>query len=247
MIVGAKSHVGKVRKINQDSFYISEDNNLPFFIIADGMGGHKAGEVASKMAIDIVREYFYENRSKLNSKEDIFATIKGAIEKANTKIYLKSGEEDQFEGMGTTLILAYIKEEQLYIGHVGDSRAYLIGKDIIQITEDHSFVNQMMKTGNLSIEEAKNHPKKNLITRAVGSSSIINIDLIYQDISKASILLVMTDGVTNMLDDKFLYDEFKNSDNMQKSCDTIIAAANEQGGIDNSTIVAVKFSNEVKI
>ncbi len=250
MLVGAKSHIGRVRKINQDAFYVPLDKKMPIYIVADGMGGHKAGEVASNMAKDIIVENLEKNKILLNTERQVLKVIKESIEDANTKIYLKALENNKYRGMGTTIILCYIGKKHIYIGHVGDSRAYIIRDktmEIEQITEDHSLVNDLVKTGGLTIEEAKNHPKKNMITRAVGSSSIIEVDLIREKYGLDDILLIMTDGVTNMLEDKEILEEFIGSKNLQKSCENIIERANNLGGLDNSTIIAIKFSSEVKI
>lgn len=247
MVVGAKSDVGKVRKINQDTYYVSDDKNIPIYIIADGMGGHKAGEVASSMAKEIIANNFEKNKDDLFGEDEILKAIKTSMEEANTKIYLKSLEDECYTGMGTTIILCYIGEKYFYLGHVGDSRAYLIrNNEMEQLTEDHSFVNQLVKYGGITKEEARNHPKKNMITRAIGSSSIIEIDLIKEKFKKEDILLIMTDGITNMLKDEEILEEFNNSQNLQTSCEDIITAANNRGGLDNSTIIAIKFSNEVK-
>src|SRR5699024_1940526 len=136
MFIGVSTDKGKVRKNNQDSYFVSEDTELPLFIVADGMGGHKAGEVASNMAVEIVKDFFIEKKEELKkNKVDILKFIKSAVEKANTIIYKKSIENDEFHGMGTTITMAYIFENKLYIGHVGDSRAYLLRNNkFIQIT-----------------------------------------------------------------------------------------------------------------
>lgn len=247
MVVGAKSDIGKVRKINQDTYYVSDNKDIPIYIIADGMGGHKAGEVASGMAKEIIANNFERNKEKLLEENTILETIKSSMEEANTKIYLKSLEDDSYTGMGTTIILCFIGKKYFYLGHVGDSRAYLIRNNKIeQITEDHSFVNQLIKCGGITKEEARNHPKKNMITRAIGSSSIIEIDLIKEKFKKEDILLIMTDGITNMLKDEEILEEFNRSLDLQNSCESIIQVANNRGGLDNSTIIAIKFSNEVK-
>lgn len=248
MLVGAKSDIGKIRRINQDSFYISTDDKLPIYLVADGMGGHKAGEIASNMARDIIRSNFERNIDKLNSGANIFKVLKRAIEEANTKIYLRSLQDESCRGMGTTVILCYVGTRSLYLGHVGDSRAYIIrDSKMEQLTEDHSFVNQLVKSGSLSPEEARTHPKKNMITRAVGSSSIIEIDLLREEFSRDDILLIMTDGISNMLSEDVILEEFIDSRDLQLSCENIVNKANDRGGLDNSTIVAIKFSDEVKI
>lgn len=248
MLVGAKSDIGNTRKINQDTFYVSKNEKYPIYLVADGMGGHKAGEVASTMVKDIVVEHLGHNKIKLKKELQVLKIIKKAIEEANTKIYLKSLQDEEYQGMGTTIVVSYVGKKYVYIGHVGDSRAYIIkGEKIEQLTEDHSLVNRLIKMGNITKEEARSHPQKNIITRAVGTSSIIEIDLIRQEYEDGDILLLMSDGVTNMLSDEEIFKEFKTSMDLQNSCKEIIKKANDLGGFDNSTIVAIKFSDEVKI
>ena len=169
--------------------------------------------------------------------------IKESIEEANTKIYLKSLQDEKYKGMGTTITLAYIFKDKICIGHVGDSRAYLIREgNICQITEDHSFVNELLKTGSITKEEAKIHPKRNMITRAVGSSSIIEMDLIIRECNKNDILLLCSDGLSNMLKEFEIRDVFMGENDVQKACETLATMANNKGGFDNITIVAIKFN-----
>lgn len=242
MVIGAISDIGKIRENNQDAFYLSKEMSLPLYMVADGMGGHKAGEVASTMAMNIIEKNFVDNKDDLTSDEKIINLIKKSIEEANTKIYLKSLDNDKCNGMGTTITLAYIFNNKIFIGHVGDSRAYLIRKNkIFQITEDHSFVNELIKTGSISKEEAKHHPKRNMITRAVGSSSIIEMDLISKELEINDILLLCSDGLFNMVKEDIIVDVFIKEKNIQNACDILANIANDNGGIDNITVVAVKF------
>lgn len=242
MISGAVSDIGKMRDNNQDAFYLSKDQSLPLFIVADGMGGHKAGEVASTMALNIIEKNFLDNKESLSSENTIINLIKKSIEEANTKIYLKSIENEKYKGMGTTITLAYIFENKILLGHVGDSRAYLIHEDnIIQLTEDHSFVNELLKMGSITKEEATNHPKRNMITRAVGSSSIIEMDLIAKEFNNNNILLLCSDGLFNMVKENEIYQVFSKEDDIQKACEILANIANNKGGFDNITIIATKF------
>lgn len=243
MVIGSISDVGKIRENNQDAFYASQDGAFPLYMVADGMGGHKAGEVASTMARNIIENNFSEAKDELLNVDMIIHLIKSSIEEANIKIYLKSLEDEKYKGMGTTITLAYIFKDKICIGHVGDSRAYLISKgDIFQITEDHSFVNELLKTGSITKEEAKTHPKRNMITRAVGSSSIIEMDLIIKEYDKSDILLLCSDGLSNMLKEFEIKDVFIGENDIQKACETLVAMANNKGGFDNITIVAIKFN-----
>lgn len=241
--MGVKSDVGIKRDNNQDSFYISEDNNKLLYLVADGMGGHKAGKLASSMARDIIQSNFNKEEKDLDNEKSILKKIKTSIEEANTKIYLKSMEDEEFKGMGTTVTMAYIFKDKICLGHVGDSRAYLIrNKEISQITEDHSYVNQLLKMGSITKKEAKTHPKRNMITRAVGSSSIIEIDLITKKWDKNDILILCSDGLTNMVKDTQILQTFKDGDPVQESCENLVKLANNKGGLDNITIIAIKFN-----
>ncbi|MDR7856386.1 Stp1/IreP family PP2C-type Ser/Thr phosphatase [Tissierella sp.] len=247
MVSGAISDIGKNRESNQDAFYASKDSLLPLYVVADGMGGHKAGEVASSMALDVIERNFLKAKDDLISDAIITKLIKESIEEANTKIYLKSLEDKKYEGMGTTITLAYILEDRICIGHVGDSRAYLIkDKEIIQVTEDHSYVNELIRTGSITREEAKTHPKRNMITRAVGSSSIIEMDLFFRKYNQGDILLLCSDGLSNMLKEFEIYDTFNGAQDIQKACVELATKANDKGGFDNITAVAIKLINEVK-
>lgn len=243
MVSGAVSDIGRARENNQDAFYASKDYLLPLYVVADGMGGHKAGEVASSMAMAIIKKNFSENKNNKITETIITKLIKESIEEANTKIYLKSLEDKKYEGMGTTITLAYILDGKICIGHVGDSRAYLIsGNQIIQITEDHSYVNELLRTGSITREEAKTHPKRNMITRAVGSNSFIEMDLFFKEYKKNDILLLCSDGVSNMLKEYEIYDIFNGAEDIQKACENLATKANDKGGLDNITAVAIKFN-----
>lgn len=243
MVVGSVSDIGKNRSKNQDSYYVSIDKDLPLYLVADGMGGHRSGEVASTMAMEIIKNEFLSSKDHLNKEKNILKVIKKSIEQANTKIYLKSIENEKCTGMGTTITMGYIFKDKIFIGHVGDSRGYLIrDKDIYQITEDHSYVNELLKRGSITLEEARNHPKKNMITRAVGSSSKINMDLIVKDYKKDDILLLCSDGLFNMVEDSKIYEVFNKEEDIQKACETLAKKANKKGGLDNITLISIKFN-----
>ena len=154
MKIYSRTDIGKKRSINQDAYYVSSKNDLGLYIVADGMGGRKSGEIASLMALETVKNQFLKFDAKTDNKADILKLIKASIEEANIKIYLKSLETLECQGMGTTMTLAYIFKDNILLGHVGDSRAYII-KDgnMIQITEDHSYINELLKNGTITEEE----------------------------------------------------------------------------------------------
>ncbi|NMB27618.1 MAG: Stp1/IreP family PP2C-type Ser/Thr phosphatase [Tissierellia bacterium] len=243
MEIGIKTDVGKIRDNNQDAYYISPKGDYSLFIIADGMGGHKAGEIASKMAIDIISNSLKSLLTDLTVEDkDIEDRIKNSIYEANDKIYKKSIEDEKFSGMGTTVTLAYVIDEKIFIGHAGDSRAYLFKNGILsQLTKDHSLVEELIRNGSISKEEAKHHPQRNIITRAVGTSKEIKADLVVEPKSKDDILLLCTDGLTNMLDDDEIRDSLLINKDIQKACEELVRLSNDKGGFDNITILAVKF------
>lgn len=244
MNISALTDVGLVRDNNEDSFYKSKDCNFPLFIVADGMGGHKAGETASKMAVEIIKNNFIQNKSKLTTEKSITKHITQAIKIANKEIFNYSNKDKLCSGMGTTITLAYILNEKIYIGHVGDSRAYRIrDNDIIQLTEDHSLVHELVKSGSITIEEGKVHPQRNMITRAVGTSTEIEVDLITEEFLKDDIFIICSDGLTNMITDQEIKKSFKNKVLLNEACIDLVNKAKDNGGKDNITIIAIELVN----
>lgn len=242
MVSGAKTDTGKVRDNNQDVYFVSINEEVPLFIVADGMGGHKAGEVASNMAMEIVRDEFFNLCNGDLGEKEILQLMKRCIEEANNKIYLKSIEIEEFSGMGTTITIAYIKDDTIFIGHVGDSRGYIIREeDIIQITDDHTLVNELVKNGSITTDEAKNHPQRNVITRAVGTSDTIEVDFIVEKFEKENILLLCSDGLTSMIKDSEIKDVLISEKDIQEACEKLVDLSNEKGGHDNITVIAIRF------
>ncbi len=242
MHVGISTDIGKHRDINQDSYYVSEKQEIPLFIISDGMGGHKAGEVASKMAIDIIKEKISDKNNRLKLEESIAELIRETIKIANLEIYKTSQEKEEYSGMGTTVTMAYILENKIFIGQVGDSRAYLLRNDkFIQLTEDHSLVAQLLKNGSITEEEAENHPQKNVITRAVGTDEEIDIDIVVEKIYNEDLILLCTDGLTNMVDDNEIKEVLLKRKDIQIACEDLVELANDNGGYDNITVMAIKI------
>ncbi|NLW23162.1 MAG: Stp1/IreP family PP2C-type Ser/Thr phosphatase [Tissierellia bacterium] len=243
MEIGVKTDAGRVRDINQDAYYVSSNEEYPLFIVADGMGGHKAGEVASRMAIEIISKKLIESlKNLILDDKGIQDLIKESIFLANEEIYQKSLEDEKFSGMGTTVILAYVTDNKIFIGHVGDSRAYLLRKGVLhQITQDHTLVEELIKNGSISREEAKHHPQRNIITRAVGTSKNIDLDLIIEQKYKDDILLLCSDGLTNMLKDEEIRESLLTNKDIQIACEDLIRLSNDRGGYDNITVLAVKF------
>ncbi len=240
MIVYAKSDLGKARDKNEDSYSIpNSDDELKIYLLADGMGGYKGGEIASKLAIESAKRYIESNfKDILHDRVNIEELIRSSMEYANMVVYEKSKENEELEGMGTTLEICLIYGNKMYIGHIGDSRIYRIRKNIIRkITTDHSYVEKLVKEGTITREEAQNHPKKNMLMKALGCTPYVEPDVTTKGFLKDDILLMTSDGLTNMITDQEIYDIVtKNRENPTKE---LIEKANDLGGYDNITVVIV--------
>ena len=236
----ANSDIGKVRDMNQDSYYISDkDDKIKLYIVADGMGGYKGGEIASKLAIESSKNYIINNFDQIKKERDqIIELIKNAIEYANMVIYEKSKEVPELAGMGTTIDVCLIYSNRIYIGHIGDSRVYRLRKDFFRkLTVDDSYVEQLVKEGNITKEEAYNHPKKNMLTKALGCTAFVEPTVLVKGFMKGDILLMCTDGLTNMLKEDKICEIIKQ--NSEQASKELVKKANEQGGYDNITAVII--------
>lgn len=236
----AKSDVGKVREMNQDCFFISKPtDDIQLFIVADGMGGYNGGEIASKLAVKSAKNYIQSNFNLIeHTRESIIALIKNAIEYANLIVYEKSNESPELQGMGTTLDICLINGNKMYIGHVGDSRVYRKRKDFFRkLTTDHSYVQQLVADGTITTEEAYNHPKKNMLTRALGCTAFVEPDVMVKGFLKEDVVLMCSDGLTNMIKDDEISNIIKN--NPEKAYKTLVNKANDNGGYDNITVVII--------
>ena len=239
-MVFAKTDIGKVREINQDYYYTSDENSVPkLCILADGMGGYKGGEIASKLAVESAKKYIENNFSNnFSEKEEILKLIGNAVEYANMVVYEKSKEVKELEGMGTTLEVCLIYNNKAYIGHVGDSRIYRIRKDVIRkLTKDHSYVQQLVEDKKITREEAKVHPKKNMLTRALGCTPYVEPDLRARNFEKGDIFIMCSDGLTNMVEEKRIYELIKQD--ISKATNNLINEANSAGGYDNITVIII--------
>ena len=235
MLVHVISDIGLVRSTNEDS-YICEPPHL--FVVADGMGGHVAGEIASKRAATTVSRYVQENAG-LNSFEEM---LKQAIDHANTSTYQLAQSKEELNGMGTTITAVYVDGDTVYWGHVGDSRMYLVrnGK-FSQITGDHSLVWELVQSGSITKEEAKIHPKRNMLTRAVGTSCLIKIDTGVIVWESGDIILMCTDGLTNMVSEQDIYKFINNHQgDFESILDQLVVHAKNAGGFDNITAILLK-------
>lgn len=230
--------IGKKRKVNQDYVYTSERavGNLPnLFIVADGMGGHNAGDYASKFTVETmlheIEESFEKNPVKIFGK---------AIAAANEVIRKKACEIPDMEGMGTTVVVATCLGKYLQIANVGDSRLYVVGKTIRQITRDHSLVEEMVRLGTISHAEARNHPDKNIITRAIGAAPEVEPDFFTVELEEGDIILMCTDGLTNMLEDEEIRMILDGGRDIVEKAQSLVDAANERGGRDNISVVLIE-------
>lgn len=237
----AKTDVGSKRAVNQDYMYCSENSVGSFrnlFIVADGMGGHKAGDYASKLCV----EQMVQSIEKSGHKTPV-SMFEEAVDAANGAVYSESQEHEEYEGMGTTLVACTMQEDTLYVANIGDSRLYLLrDDDIMQITEDHSLVEEMVKQGNITESEARVHPQKNIITRAVGIDQSVQADFFEVEIYPDDIIMLCSDGLSNMIEDEDMEYIVKHSKSLQDAGETLVARANENGGSDNITVVLAKVN-----
>ncbi len=241
MRVFAKSDIGKAREINQDYIYISKpEENIKLFILADGMGGYNGGEIASSLAVNSVKSYIYSNFEKTpKDKINIPELIKSGMEYANMVVYEKSKQIEELEGMGTTLDVCLIYENRAYIGHIGDSRVYRIRKEFIRkLTIDDSYVEDLIKKGTITREEAYTHPKKNMLTKALGCAPYVEPITYVKGFLKDDIIVMTSDGLTNMIKDDKIYEIIKKD--LNKATEELIEKANESGGYDNITVIIIE-------
>ena len=238
----AKSDVGKVREDNQDSFYISESlDEVQLYIVADGMGGYNGGEVASSLAVTSCKSYIENNFNQIEKdKDSIIQLVASSLEYANMIVYEKSKETEELEGMGTTLDICLIYNNRAYIGHVGDSRIYRIRKDFIRkLTQDHSYVQKLVKDGTITQEEANHHPQKNMLMKALGCNAFVEPDVMIKGFQKDDILLMATDGLTNLVSKEHIFQTVQ-EENLEQIPKKLVEQANENGGYDNVTVVVIK-------
>ena len=240
MRVLVKTDVGKARDLNEDSYYVpQEEDDLKLFIVADGMGGYNGGEIASSLAIKAAKSYIETNFiSTPKDRESIAELIKSGMQYANMVVYEKSKEDEALKGMGTTMEICFLYENKMYIGHIGDSRIYRIRKHIIRkLTNDHSYVETLVKDGKITREEAKTHPKKNMLMKALGCIEYIEPDVFVRGFLKDDIILMSSDGLTNMVDEQEIFNIITN--NKENASEMLIQKANDNGGYDNITALIV--------
>ncbi len=234
--------VGRIRKKNQDYFFATDNkigklNNL--YIVADGMGGHKAGEVASYETVERLVDYI-----KQNDDSDLRRLIEKGIQFANLSVYNQSVENEQYTGMGTTLVVACIDNDILHIFNVGDSRLYVYTDGLKQITLDHSRVEELFRAGLITQQEREDFPNKNIITRAIGINDDVEIDYFRISMESVKYVLLCSDGLTKMMDDNEFEKYFYNITDLELTCKALLDDVNGRGGIDNTTIIVVDVNGE---
>ncbi|MCR5627553.1 MAG: Stp1/IreP family PP2C-type Ser/Thr phosphatase [Lachnospiraceae bacterium] len=232
----SRTDVGIKRNINQDYIFRSEMpvGQLPnLFIVADGMGGHNAGDFASSFAtkrtVEIIEQSEEDNPIRI---------IRRAMEQANDELYLEAKNHEEMQGMGTTFVAATIMEDgYLYVANVGDSRLYLVNDEIVQITRDHSLVEEMVRAGKLDRDKARLHPDKNIITRAVGVADDLKVDFFDMKLKPGDRILMCTDGLSNMVTEEDILKVIKENNGVEDIVNALVERANENGGRDNIAVI----------
>ena len=235
----AATDIGRKRQLNQDFIYLSEVpiGNLPnVFIVADGMGGHNAGDFASRYAVETVVEEI-----DLSFEKNPVRILGRAIEKANTRIRERAREDVSYSGMGTTMVIATCIGRYLEVANVGDSRLYVVNDRIKQITQDHSLVEEMVRMGGIDRASARNHPDKNIITRAIGARDCVEADFFNLELQTGDMVLLCSDGLTNMVDDEMILRIIKNGGNLRDRVEELVETANMNGGKDNISVVIIEL------
>ena len=240
--------VGRKRRHNEDAYLLDAERGL--FVVADGMGGHAAGEVASRITVESIQEYIAATEEEhesswpfgFNSRVSVEGNrLTTAVEKANEKVMRAVQNRPELKGMGTTVVAALFDADRATLVHVGDSRAYLFRDgELRRLTDDHSWVQEQVNAGILSEDEAKSHPLKNVVTRALGGAAHVSVDLIEVPVRPGDRFLLCSDGLTGMVPDEDLFSHFRSEGLIEKTVRQLIDTANDRGGVDNLTAIVVE-------
>jgi PPM family protein phosphatase len=246
----AVTDVGRKRKGNEDSHFVNAEQNL--FVVADGMGGHAAGEVASKIAVDAINEFICLTGGDKDitwpfGLDDSISydgnRLKTAVRYANRKVLDATREKAEYEGMATTVAAVLLDGAVANLAHVGDSRVYRVrGAEMVQLTHDHSWINEQIQSGLISADQARTHPLRNVVTRALGGKADCQVEMQAHDMQSGDILLMCSDGLTTMIPDEEIARVVQGADgDLGRAADALVGAANERGGEDNITVLLVRF------
>ena len=244
MEVGFKSDKGLMRSNNEDACFVLLNDNI--YLVADGVGGGNAGEIASRTAVNEIANYIANNPIKqATNKYAVVNYLQDCLDKTNEKIFTQALKYEQNKGMATTLAVVYAKEGRAYIGNIGDSRVYLYRDgDLVQLTEDHTYVNTLLKAGIISKEQAETDDRKNVITKALGADNTVEPDFFQVNIMKDDIFLICTDGLSDEVDNQGMIDVLKENKSMSDVCNKMIEKANSNGGHDNITVICLRVTEE---
>ena len=249
MKFAGKSDIGLIRRKNEDAYCVVdfvEAHNAVVLAVADGMGGHRAGDVASKMSIDHVRDSITKEPIDISSFDTIKKRLRNIVKQTNEIVYKRSITDPECFGMGTTLVIAVINNASAVLAHIGDSCAYHCSdKKMDKITTDHTYVEELVRMGTLTREEALNHPQRNYITKVIGCFQKVEADYYNVEMAPNDRILLCSDGLSNMVRDDDILKIMYSSDNPEKICSKLISAANKKGGADNTTAVVFLNSDEV--
>jgi protein phosphatase len=237
----AVSDVGRKRKGNEDSLFVNPEQHL--FVVADGMGGHAAGEIASKVAVDSINEFVCLTGGDEENISYDGNRLKTAIRYANRKVLEATKEKSEYEGMATTVAAVLVDGDAANLGHVGDSRVYLVRDgEITQLTSDHSWVNEQIQSGVISPDQARTHPLRNVVTRALGGKPDLQVDMQQHKAKAGDILILCSDGLTTMIPDEDIARVVRESGgDVEKAAQALVASANAKGGEDNITVLLIRF------
>ncbi|RQD77820.1 MAG: Stp1/IreP family PP2C-type Ser/Thr phosphatase [Candidatus Syntrophonatronum acetioxidans] len=246
MLVKGKTDIGKERQKNEDSYIIIDhDKGIGLFAVADGMGGHLGGDVASSLAVEMIRDFYQRHQAELIESFPTGAKdlLRKMFIQINEKIWHESLIRPDLKGMGTTLTVAFLIGEQLVIGHIGDSRAYKIRTEgVWQLTEDHTYVQKLVKENKILPGEKESHPQRNLLIRALGTNKRVEVDIYFYHLTKGDLILLCTDGLTRTIPDEEMKDLVLSATSPEEAVDELIKVANKRGGPDNITALLVSIN-----
>lgn len=244
MRIGYMTDGGRRRPTNEDAVKVMED--VRFYMLADGVGGNRSGEIASQSALDALEKFIRHNPPEwLEGRDEIFRYLRAAVRYVNQFIIKLSESKPQYSGMATTLVFAYIRDGEMYVANIGDSRVYLIHDGLIQqITDDHTYVNDLVKMGAISREEAHHHARKNVITRAIGANANNEPDCFSVPVTPSDRVLLCSDGLYDEVDDETILYTMSRFDDMMICAEDLVSLANDNGGNDNISVICVDLAED---